>query len=1200
MSNYSVSAIELRKFLKQPYSRANWINLFSEIFLNIEMGSNPPQLSPGWDSDFKNCTWVGKIKVVDEKSRERVIWVIELKLKEHNRLMAKVALRKGLSKLLGAGSIDCVLAFFSSDKDDSNYRMTFASAEWDFVDGKLQKTETPFKRFSFVLGKDEPCTTASQRIYQLAQKKSSSRYEDVVGAFSVEKLNKDFFDGYIDQYRKILYAVAQKNIRSFFNQDLPDSLDALIQDVEYKSIRGFVKRFMGRVVFLYFVQKKGWLGADKDNKLSIYENGNLEFIRELFNMLESDNGYEPFQYLFFDLLNNDRTEFNDICQMMDSKVPYLNSGLFEPESIVEGKRIAPLEQHKKIVIPRSSVDDYLNFLDQFNFTVDENSPTEGDIGIDPEMLGHIFENLLEDNRNKGAFYTPKTIVEFMAKKSLLAYLVNKICPSEEERVQLTNFVLGPPSIRPRPSLKLSKIVLELIKHVKVCDPAVGSGAFPMGILHEILWMLIDLGDERKTHEIKRDIISNSLRGVDLDGNAIEIARLRFWLSLIVDATKPQPLPNLDFTLIQGNSLVGVGIGSDLDKLVAIRRVGKERIKKVQDQLDLVLNEDSPSNAIVIFDLLTKFYNSHGEKKEKLLSQIHDLEISFLNEIKEEGKKLITAEKRRANSLSRLTAEKIQLLEESLARLETESGEKGYFLWHWYFGDILENGGFDIVIGNPPYVKEFTHKKAFDGVRESPYYQGKMDLWYLFACSTLDHLNITSGVLCLIATNNWTTNSGASILRKNIASRCTLDELIDFGDYKIFGGADIQTMIILLSNHASSSEYKFNLRRFSKKNPNDIDLLNLLQGAQNNSIEFLNPTFSRQAFLNKTFTFSNEGRSDLLKSIKSKANFLINSKTEIAQGIVPNPDVVSTQSLRKYSDYDLHKLEIERGSPVFVIPRDHLKNLSQSDKSFIKPCFEPVDVDRYTFKNRNRLELIYSTNARPIEQGSEIFHHLLPYKRIMDERRETLTGRIPWNCLHWPRDESFFIAGPKILSVRKCARPIFTYTEDEAYVMMSFNIIRPKGINLKYLAALYNSAITEFWLRNMGKLQGSQFQIDKEPILDIPIYAPTNDIQLIFAGLVDILIALKSNKIHDVAALFDDVLNLMVIQLYFPEHFVNNGVNLYATVASSEIMTLAAMSPKEICFSAPQVANAFFLSDGLLKDSIKQSFDLPIVKELLSA
>jgi adenine-specific DNA-methyltransferase len=1193
MSNFLENQENFRAFLKQPYSRDQWRTIFPNLFSNVEIGINPPNLTLGWDSDFQSCSWIGKIKLDDLKGRPRTIWIIELQLKEHNRLMAKVALRKGLSKLLGVGSIDSVLAFFSSNEKNSNYRMTFASAEWDFIDGKLQKTETPFTRFSFVLGGTEPCTTASERIYQLFEKKGDTTFDDVVTAFSVDKLNKDFFEGYINQYKQILNAVAQRNCSSFFNQNIPESLNALIQDDAYKAVRSFVKRFMGRVVFLYFVQKKGWLGANKNQPNSVYENGNSAFIRELFDKFTSTNGYQPFQYLFFELLNTNRADFNDLCQLMDSKVPYLNSGLFEPEPIVDTKRIAALDQHKKIIISRSSIDDYLHFLDQFNFTVDENSPTEGDIGIDPEMLGHIFENLLEDNRNKGAFYTPKTIVEFMAKKALLTYLINSICPSIEEIEQLTNFVLGSPSIRPRPSLKLSKPLLKLLQKVKVCDPAVGSGAFPMGVLHEILWMLIDLGDERKSHEIKRDIISNSLRGVDLDGNAIEIARLRFWLTLIVDAAKPEPLPNLDFTLIQGNSLVGVGIGNDLDKLVATRRVGKERIKKVQDQLDLILaSEPAEVDSEDVFNLLKDFYNAHGEPKKLLLEQIHNREASFLDDIKDEAKKLIFAEKRRSTSTMKDASKNIQLLEESLDRLETDSGEKGYFLWHWYFGDVLSNGGFDIMIGNPPYVKEFTHKKAFDGVRESPYYQGKMDLWYLFACSTLNHLRSPTGVLCFIATNNWTTNSGASLLRKTISTSCTINELVDFGSFKIFSGADIQTMIMLLSNHSTQLEYQFDLRRLTTPHPTEQDMLAVLLGTESPRAEYIRPTFNRELFLNKTFTFSNDTFSVLLDKIRLKANFILSPSTEIAQGIVTPQDSLNKKTASAIGG------KAKVGDGVFILSQDEYKicNFTKEEKTLLKPFYTTKELNRYYGDRKNLFWIIYTDSSfKDLKKMSKYPN----VKKHLDKYRSIITSDNKPYGLHRSRNESFFI-GKKIISARKCDAPTFTLVDFDSYVSQTFNVIKSDRIDLGYLSALLNSSVVSFWLKKKGKMQGSNFQIDKEPIMEIPLYAPCNDVQACMSRLVSLVISLTHSNMLDVARLYDNVINLMIAQLYFEEEFANHDIDLISLILDSELKDLDPKDSARYHSKAIDFANETLLSPSKISEAVNDSFQISDINTIFNA
>lgn len=803
MTNLLENQAEFKSFLRKPYDRKKWINTFTEIFSNIEIGANPPKLTTGWEESFKSCTWIGKINLKDDKDRSKYVWIIEVALDEQSRIKAKVALRKGLSKILNAGSVEAVIAFFSSNDGFSEYRVTFASAEWDFYEGKLLKKETPTKRFSFVLGPSESCTTASQRLLSLAQKKQLQKFDDLVEAFSVEKLNRDFFDGYINQYKQILNSVSEVNAKKFFNLNYPEGIDNLLVEPEFKQIRAFVKRFMGRVVFLYFVQKKGWLGADKNANESIYINGNPIFIKELFSKFKSENGYEAFQYLFFELLNKDRESLNDICSLTDSKVPYLNSGLFEPEVISEEKKISAYEQHKKIVIPNSSVNKYLEFLDQFNFTVDENSPLEGDIGIDPEMLGHIFENLLEDNKNKGTYYTPKLVVEFMVKETLITLFLKKLKITEEEKDQVVSFVRGRHSVRQRPNKKTSSQIINLLSHLKVCDPAVGSGAFPIGILNEVVWMMIDLGDDRPIDQIKKSVILNSIRGVDFDSNAIEIARLRFWLTLIVDAVQPEPLPNLDFTLLQGNSLLGVGSAFKAENFL------KDINHQQNSQISLSLTTDTNLDGD-LENLLINFYSSHGSEKIDLLSKIQLLEKSAIDKLKTEYQDLLKNLKRKNKSLNQKDSAKIIEFEASLERLNASVSEKNYFLWHWYFGDIAKEGGFDIVIGNPPYVSalEFTRTRPVTERDEIKHlYHSATGAWDLFVPFFELGINLLKddGVLGFITPNKYLSASYAIDLRKVISTRCSLKQIVDLSQLDVFKNVSVYPIISILQKSPSDTD-----------------------------------------------------------------------------------------------------------------------------------------------------------------------------------------------------------------------------------------------------------------------------------------------------------------------------------------------------------------------------------------------------------
>lgn len=1124
MTEVLASKEELRTFLRKSYSRQEWLELLPKLFNEVEIGKAPTKIDISWSEDFQECYWLGRVLLNDQSDRVKTVWIVELKLKDSNRLRAKVALRKALSRLLDAGNVESVIAVFSTEDSSKDYRITFAYADWIFEDGKLVKKETPSRRFSFVVGASESCTTASQRIYGLLEQRNRAKFADLEAAFSVEKLNKDFFDGYIAHYKKLLSIFSEYNSKNLFNPIIPSSEKELIDDEQYKDIRDFVKRLMGRIVFLYFVQKKGWLGAEA-SKNSTYKNGQPNFIRTLFQSFNSDNGYQAFCYLFFELLNSDRSVKSDLCARTGTKVPYLNSGLFEPESLTKNKRLQAIEQHRRVFIPRLEIESLLDFLDQFNFTVDENSPTESDVGIDPEMLGHIFENLLEDNRNKGAFYTPKVIVEFMTKKSLLEYLVNNIEPNDTELHHLTAFVMGLPSVRPRPSSKLSPVVIKLLKNIKVCDPAVGSGAYPMGILHEILWMLIDLGDERKPHEIKREIISHSLRGVDIDESAIEIARLRFWLSLIVDSSIPEPLPNLDFTLIQGSSIVSVGISEELDQVVLSKSIRDERVRAAQTQLDFSIASDADVSVSDIPRLLECFYNSHGKEKLALLEEIQAKEKFFLNQIRSEASLIIQRERNRTQILSKEQSKRIQIIEEGINRLETKSGNRGYFLWHWYFGDILSTGGFDIVIGNPPYVKEFTNRAAFDGVRESPYYQGKMDLWYLFACLALDHLKLGKGVLCFIATNNWVTNSGASVLRDTICSRGQIVDLIDFGSYKVFGSADIQTMILLLANSSKKESYTFDLRRCVSENPTISELNAILQNIQHSGVELLRPVFNRDDFKKKTFTFSNDESTGILDLIAARANFLLDPKKEIAQGIVTPQDSLNKKTA------EIIGRGSEVGEGVFILTNDELKSLglSKAEIELIKPFFTTKELLRYVGVLQNEYWVIYTNSSFKSSDSMERFPKL---KKHLDRFESIITSDNHPYGLHRARDERFFV-GKKIVSVRKCDRPTFTLVDEPCYVSQTFNVIKSDRIDLGYLCALLNSTVCAFWLRKKGKIQGSNYQVDKEPLIGIPLYHATEEVQSSIGFVVGILVECDRLGLKTQSTNLDQLLDLLIFNLYFP-------------------------------------------------------------------
>lgn len=435
-----------------------------------------------------------------------------------------------------------------------------------------------------------------------------------------------------------------------------------------------------------------------------------------------------------------------------------------------------------------------------------------------------------------------------------------------------------------------------------------------------------------------------------------------------------------------------------------------------------------------------------------------------------------------------------------------------FDWNKEFPEIMENGGFDVVIGNPPYIKEYTNRQAFDGLHEHPCYQGKMDLWYFFGALALDIIKKDYGLIGYIAPNNWITNSGASNFRNIVLTKGKITEFIDFGDFKVFDSAGIQTMIYIMKSSDENRNYNFSFSKVVNSKIKHEDAQLFLERVKDKRFEYFKANLDQKENFDKPINFVNAELTLIIDKIREHQNFEFDKK-EIAQGIVPNPDVVNSRNISKFSKEEIEERQIEVGDGVFVIDRNQLRS-----SKFLKPLYEPENFDRYYHNPSNSKELIYI----PKEEQPEIhiLEHLEKYRPIMEERRENKSGSIQYFNLHWPRDEEFFSKGPKILALRKCPkRPVFSYTEEDCYVMLSFNVIKTDRLNQKYLTGLLNSNLIAFWLKYQGKMQGDLYQVDKAPLMNLPIINPSNVIQEQVADLVATII-LNKQKGSDYRELLD--------------------------------------------------------------------------------
>lgn len=747
-----------KEVIESKYNRENWQILLHDIFgSKIKFWNTPSPVQT--NSQFaRKALWLGTITLSDEQT----IAVYEVELSDNVDIERN---RRGIRDMLlsswrnngNAGAF-----MFCYRKHESVLRFSYVSESWTFgEDGTYKKESTDTKRFTYLLGEGHRSRTAIQQFEKLRD--NSLSLKDLTKAFSVDAVSDMFFKGYKQQYEDIIYYVTGKRMVKVSNkweerQEGEPNAFIMQQFAKFpnpeKAVRDYVKKLMGRLVFLQFLQKKGWLGVPVN---ASWGEGDSEFIQNLFAECEEKDHFidNELESLFNDLNSEEQKELTKY------RTPYLNGGLFERDASDE----------TEFPLPAKYMQALLDFFASYNFTIDENDPDDAEVGVDPEMLGRIFENLLEDNKDKGAFYTPKEIVSYMCRESLIAYLQTDI-EDEATKEAIRQFVMTHDVAMLGTNDKFRQQIDEALKDVKICDPAIGSGAFPMGLLNELFQCRTALEgiEQNKAAEIKKHIIQQNIYGVDIERGAVDIARLRFWLSLIVDEETPQALPNLDFKIMQGNSLLEQYKGVDLSTMTEKKYDKKEGLSWFDDMVDVYRKE--------LCDMLAKYYDctDHKEKKE--------LRTNIINNVKK------------------------QLAEQSInvdfGDLDL-SGNDQFFLWHTWFHDVFSQGGFDIVIGNPPYVSTATQianpilLEQRNKIIASKYYSTLHSKWDLYVPFMERGVLLLSdnGVFTMIVPYPLTNQIYAKKLRELIISEYNMYEFVDLNGTKIFENATVSSCIPII-------------------------------------------------------------------------------------------------------------------------------------------------------------------------------------------------------------------------------------------------------------------------------------------------------------------------------------------------------------------------------------------------------------------
>lgn len=1057
-----------------------------------------------WDDYKEHINTYKRIgKYIDPDGEALDVLIVEVKsVSKLER--ARTALRNFVIKHLSKFEKDYALvAFYSKEDKGNDWRFSFIKLEYrselDEEKGKVKtkKEFTPAKRYSFLVGKYEKAHTAKNQLLPLLQNISNNpTIEELESAFSIEKVTDEFFNQYKDLYIKLY---------EHFEKD--NKVKAELKNAGIDNAR-FTKKLLGQIVFLYFLQKKGWLGVAQNARWGM---GKKRFVQELFEHAQSKklNFFkDKLQYLFYEALAKERDNENSYYKRFDCRIPFLNGGLFEADYNWQEANISIPENLFRNEEKNKSGDvgtGILDVFDRYNFTIKEDEPLDKEVAVDPEMLGKVFENMLDitERKSKGAFYTPREIVHYMCQESLIHYLdnaLNNVTSSYQElgsdqtklfggstdkkgnlKIELEhgNQILVPKKdiedfIRkghsylendinalkkidkiksgeqkttdaefklPESIRKNADLIDRKLSSIKICDPAIGSGAFPVGLLHELVNAMLvlkphlsydylteklkgfgfthreSISDSRYIYRLKRHIIQESIYGVDIDNSAIDIARLRLWLSLVVDEDDLDPietLPNLDYKIVTGNSLIGLPDG-------AMRNL------QVEAQLE---------------KLKEKFYDITDEKEKKALRKEINTKIREL-----------------------------------LDSAEQFSGYRIEFDYKLFFSEVFrESGGFDVVIGNPPYGVSIKGdyraivSKQFDKVPD-------YEIYYYFIELSKRLLRI-NGALTYIIPNTILFNVYANKYREELLKYWTIQEIIDCTEFKLFDSAVVRNIILMFTKTIAGKVVGYR-NTYNSKTFNDLISVPR-EYLKFDEIQLFSQNWALAFKLPKSIV-------DVIKTIKKGKKQLIDINPEISQGLIA------------YDSY--------RGQSKEII------------------------------ENRAYHYTVYNEGLKKWLLGEDVTRY-----------------RVKWNGQHYidyckgianPRDPKYFI-GNRVL-VREITNPrvYAAFTSEELYNDPAVLIVKESkdGLDVHTLTAILNSDIITFLhFNNSPKATKGDFpKILITDLKELPIVKPSIAQREAIKNYVDyILLLVGSSKNDTILIFFDELVNSLIFELYFPEEIKSAG------------------------------------------------------------
>ena len=589
-----------------------------------------------------------------------------------------------------------------------------AGAEWQFVYPAQRGGREVLRRMVVVKG--QPRRTVVEQLAGIYKDTGRVGIRQAIdNAYDVEAVTKKFFA----EYRRIFDKVR-------------DLVTGLPDDEER---RLFCQTLMNRLMFLYFLQRKGWL---------VY-NGDADYLNALWRgyattpVPERGGGFyrSRLRLLFFTALANelslDHDRARDIMTSIIGTVPFLNGGLFAETD---------LDKRADVTVPDEAIDLILHELfARFNFTIAESTPYDVEVAVDPEMLGKVFEELVTGRHETGSYYTPRPVVSFMCREALKGYLTARVDGLTPEA---TAAFVDEYDVSSIPFTRAGD-VLNALEQVTVVDPACGSGAYLLGMLHELvelqrlLWNSDLIAGAKELYDLKLNVIERNVYGVDIDRFAVNIAMLRLWLSLVVEYDGPAkdlpPLPNLDYKIARG------------DSLTAPDPTGSQQLALAHELI------------VAFRDAKGTFLHAHGEEKRMLRDRIDALRHD-ISAMPRSGVAAVAG-----------------------------------FDWAVEFAEVFERGGFDVVLANPPYVRQELIKDLKPALKAvyGDLYSGTADLYVYFYYRAIQLLR-QHGMLVFISSNKWFRANYGVKLRKYIAGHLAIRGITDFGDLPVFESATAYPMI----------------------------------------------------------------------------------------------------------------------------------------------------------------------------------------------------------------------------------------------------------------------------------------------------------------------------------------------------------------------------------------------------------------------